>query len=407
MTPPRSGSLALCGLLLAPLAACSGGRATAERPNILVLDIDSLRADRVLEQPPPTIAGLRSRGTTLTAVASSGWTLPAFGALLSGRHPPAELLLPAAPGAPEPRTFPLILSAYGYHGYVAWGGTLLSGHPRRLEWVGGGEGVDLGDLEGVIEALRGGRLEEPFVTIVHDMDLHMELENLSAEGPLDAARYDPILDAYDRRLARLVAALGERGLDGRTLVVLTSDHGEELGEHGQLGHGSNLWEEVLRVPLIVVDPALPGGRRVEQPVAQVDIAPTLLARAGVPVHAEMTGASLLPTLGGADPGPLEVYSETNLRSAALHSGPWKLALQPAGCLSRAQRRHPPLERSQCPPQLFNLDADPGEQVNLAASEAERAAAMEAALLGWVQQQTPADLNQLTDFRRTLQERGYW
>jgi arylsulfatase A-like enzyme len=95
---------------------------------------------------------------------------------------------------------------------------------------------------------------------------------------LDGIRdtYDAEVMAIDAALGRMMAALAERGIDHEALVVITADHGEEFYDHGSFGHGRTLFEEVLRVPLIVRTPRQKRGRVIERLVSSVDVAPTLL-----------------------------------------------------------------------------------------------------------------------------------
>ncbi len=115
----------------------------------------------------------------------------------------------------------------------------------------------------------------------------------------------------DNELSRLVSALERFGLSERTVLIVTSDHGEAFGEHGVVGHGRHLIEELLHVPLLVRAPDLaPRGGRVGQAVSLVDIAPTILDLADLPTPPTMQGRSLVAVLSG-DQGvaPVPVYSE--------------------------------------------------------------------------------------------------
>ena len=103
--------------------------------------------------------------------------------------------------------------------------------------------------------------------------------------------YDAEIRQLDDLLGRFFAWLEDEELFDRTLFVVTSDHGEEFQEHGMFGHGRSLYEAVIRVPLIVVTPDGAGGRVVEGPVSLVDVAPSLLARADVPIPDRFEGTS--------------------------------------------------------------------------------------------------------------------
>ncbi len=143
-----------------------------------------------------------------------------------------------------------------------------------------------------------------------------ELRRLTAAGPPDPelvryyeALYDASIRYVDERLEAFFEALRRLGLADETAVVVTSDHGEELGEHGGLGH-ARLYPEVLFVPLVVAAPGLPAGARIATLVESVDVAPTLLALAGIESPERTTGVDLLPL--AREPGRIrssEAYAE--------------------------------------------------------------------------------------------------
>ena len=113
------------------------------------------------------------------------------------------------------------------------------------------------------------------------------------------ALYDGEIAENDASFGRLLDDLRARGLLQRSAVLFTSDHGEEFHEHGGWRHAESLFEEVLRVPLVVRLPGgAPAGATVADPADQIDIAPTLLDLAGVAAPPELPGASLLPVIGG-------------------------------------------------------------------------------------------------------------
>jgi arylsulfatase A-like enzyme len=111
----------------------------------------------------------------------------------------------------------------------------------------------------------------------------------SAPGLRDL--YDAQVGYMDDQLRPLFAALRARGLLDNSIVVFTADHGEEIFEHGRYGHGGTLYEEVVRVPLLVWDSAGTRGR-VDAPVSLVDVAPTVLDRVGLPVPSVFVGQQL-------------------------------------------------------------------------------------------------------------------
>jgi arylsulfatase A-like enzyme len=180
------------------------------------------------------------------------------------------------------------------------------------------------------------------------------------------SRYDAEVAYADRCLGELLDALAARGLLSQTLVAVTADHGEGLGEHDYyFEHGSRLWEPLLRVPLVLCGPGAPSGRVIDGRVRSVDIAPTLLAPIGIAHPAAIDGRSLWPRIRG-DGSEISSYAETQCRQQAmpvaesvraLSSGRWKLLVSsPRGPSDAA-----------APPriELFDLSVDAGETRSVA------------------------------------------
>jgi arylsulfatase A-like enzyme len=179
------------------------------------------------------------------------------------------------------------------------------------------------------------------------------------------AQYDATIAYFDHELGRLLDALDERGIAGNTLVVITSDHGEEFYDHKGWGHGTSLYEELIRVPLIVWCPEhVPAGARIEDLVRHVDIMPTLLRAAGAGDdlhHGELDGRNLWTALAeDGEMGPeVPVFAEYALYPEvilALRVGSEKLI----HVSSRGRERV----------MLFDLATDPGEMNDLSAERPE-------------------------------------
>jgi arylsulfatase A-like enzyme len=166
---------------------------------------------------------------------------------------------------------------------------------------------------------------------------------------------------------------GELGVDDNTLVIFTSDHGEEIGEHGMIGHRWTLFEEVVQVPLFVWWPAvLPEGKRVGQGVSIVDILPTLAEMGAIAAPKRCQGQSLVPLLSGAagrqdSHAYLELHPP-NPSLRGLVTERWKL-IRPIDSENR--------------PLLFNLVIDPGEQKDNEPSQSQTAQQLNQQLAGWV------------------------
>lgn len=165
------------------------------------------------------------------------------------------------------------------------------------------------------------------------------------------ALYDGNLAWVDSEFGRLVAALKKSGEWDRTIVVVTSDHGEAFWEHGVRGHGTHVYEEFVRIPLVIRVPGL-APRRVDGPVELIDLAPTLLDLAGVFVPENGTaGQSLVEVMTG-EARPADLAYFRNHKSGYLEVGMRRGPLKYQYYFGRH------------PQELFNLEADPGEQENL-------------------------------------------
>jgi arylsulfatase A-like enzyme len=177
-------------------------------------------------------------------------------------------------------------------------------------------------------------------------------------GELANDLYDSGVAYADQQLSRLLAVLSAGGLGRRSLVVVTSDHGEMLGEHGLIGHVT-LYEENLLVPLVVSAPGGRGhGREVADQVRSVDLAPTVLDLLGVEPGPGVDGVSLAPLLDGGRGVPPVAWSyaaASNYGLAASVRGRFKYIFK-----NQAWTTPAPIE------ELYDLEADPHERQDLAA-----------------------------------------
>jgi len=179
------------------------------------------------------------------------------------------------------------------------------------------------------------------------------------------ARYDGTIAYFDQEFGRLLEGLEARGIAQNTLILVTSDHGEEFHDHGGWGHGISLFEELIKVPFVMWCPGcLPGGGRIERPVRHVDVMPTLLGAAGAgdePRYAELDGRNLWVALAeGGDMGPeVPVFSECSKGAEIIRSlrvGTEKLIHAVSGGRERVM--------------LFDLSTDPLEMNDLSAEKPE-------------------------------------
>jgi arylsulfatase A-like enzyme len=410
--PPGAGRALL---FLATWAAASfvgcGPAATAERPNILLISIDTLRADHLscygYSRPTsPAIDRLAAEGVLFEqVVASSPWTLPSHASMLTGLNPRNHGLKSRLAGLQEDiPTLAMLLRDGGYttmalvnapdflprHG-------LHRGFEKYREYPPreGGRRVRSGKRQ-VAQAINW--LEEgfdrPFFMFIHNYDVHsgydpapefLDMFATPYDGKIKGStadlmrarhgeltlseddlrhlidRYDGGIRQLDSELALLFEYLDRRGLSDSTVVIVTSDHGEEFLEHGGVLHGQTMYSEMLDVPLILRGPGLPAGKRILGLAGLSDITPTVLVLAGVDVP-KMDGMDLTPTweVGGAIPEDRLTFAEADHRNAEedikrmVRVGDVKLIYD------RLARRQ----------ELYDLSRDPSEHRDLATAEPE-------------------------------------
>ena len=420
---------------LMALAACGDAGEPPARPNVVVVVVDTLRADRTGVYgyeggTTPALDALAAEGVVFErATAGSSWTVPSMSMLFTGRYttenvwrvPDGEVSFPerfreagyrtagvvsnrllgfvervARPGAPrrvydsgfergfdhyevyDPGHPPGAgrVAANGWYAddvvgrgtgwvertdvadapYLLWLHMFDPHHPRRPQDPGAAaafrgptdDAAYAAWLEGLPEDARARVDREDFLWIVDEL-----------------AAYDAEVAGVDAALARLFAWLDERGEREQTVVVLTSDHGEGLWqrplpigekpqEHNEVpplyaDHGLTLFDDQVHVPLVLWGPGVGAPRRVATPVSLVDVAPTLfeLADLAPPDGGErLSGLSLVGDLSGRS----ELYAFSSRGSSLTVDGRWRLHLP-------ANHR---VERFGLGPELFDLEADPGE-----------------------------------------------
>jgi len=431
----RAALLASLTLEACAPASPPPARPTAAPPNVVLVVVDTLRADHLgaygYDRPTsPRLDRLAARSALFTdARAQAPCTFPSVDSLLTSRPPwvftgrrAGDLGIPA--GIP---TLASLLAAAGYRTAAVSASPVVRARPSEINREGGfGAGFDL-FLDGC--RWRDARcvhrraaalldlLPEPFFLYLHDLDPHDPYAApqdtatrdaaparfagpyagdpaVAAGDPLPAAarlaqsgdaglsaadlthlrdRYDDEIAFVDERLGEWLDLLGRRGLLERSVLVVVSDHGESFLEHGHLRHCRSLYDEELRVPLIVRPPggvAAPG-RRVAGPATLLDVTPTLLDYAGVPTAGlELAGHSLRPWVEGNAPtaaaiphdGGRRVQTASAAAGRVLVAGRWKL--------------HYDLESGTA--KLYDLARDPAERHDLAVerpAEAERLLAL--------------------------------
>lgn len=393
-----------------------GPPAHLRRPrHVLVYLIDTLRADRLGAYAPegrvrtPGLDRFARGATTFTQARSQeNWTKPSVATLMSALLPWEHTAFADASEVPATvRLMPEILHDRGYatagfvaNGYVSRRFGFRRGWDHWVNYIREGRRTR-GELVAAdaLAWLDERPADQPFFLYVHAIDPHVPYRPPAQyvemydpdpyHGPVDFSRdatlleriktgglrlserdrrhlvalYDGEVSYQDAQLATILDGLERRGLADDTMVVITADHGEELFDHGSVGHGHSLYDELVRVPLLVRVPGLRPAR-LDGSVGLVDVLPTVLDVLGEPIPDDLSGRSLLPALrgDGEDAPPLSVAGfMEHWRSVA--SGRYKL-------VARSRGRYA----------LYDLQADPGETRDLSA-ERPRALAHMRGLLG--------------------------
>jgi len=352
-------------------------------PNVLLFVVDALRADALGvygndRVETPEIDRFAEAGAVFEqAFAQSSWTRPSVTSILTGLHPSVhgvetrkDALSPSLTFLPEVfrgsgyRTGFLIANpnvgaafgfSRGFDDFIELYGRREEGRVSSQELVARADRV----VDRAKEWLE--EVSEPFFLVVFVVDPHFpydpppDFHRYVEPGDSDPRRglYDGEVSFVDRSFGRLMADLDGRRLSERTITILTSDHGEEFFEHGQIGHGKALYEESLHVPLIVRWPGeIEAGRRIESPVELVDLMPTVLELTRLPPPPLQDGRSLFQPREGA-PTLLAGLKLDGQRKWSARAYPWKLILDRGS------------------PKLFDLSSDPGEMRDLSGEEADR------------------------------------
>jgi len=377
--------------LPAAVAAPASKVALAPRPalpaqiSFLVLTVDALRPDLgymgYRRAVSPSIDALAGRSIVYEkAYSISTYTGFALPPMMASRYPSE---MPRSDRhevqyASENVFLAERLRAAGYHTAGAASHFLFS---PELGWIDGFERFQKTRLEG--DAPQGSHVDlyhssrgladaairflgdpavtsGPFLIWVHFLDPHKQyLEHPGFNfGSRARDLYDGEVAFTDYHIGRVLRALANTALSERTVVVLTGDHGEAFGEHGEFFHGREVWDEIVRVPLIMYVPGA-RARRIARRVSHVDIEPTILDLAGAPADAGARGESLSVELFGGELPPRAILVDQPRNpyypaKRAFIEGPYKL--------------HHAIDSNAY--RLFNLDRDPGETEDLSSTDPE-------------------------------------
>ena len=379
--------LLLAALSLAGLVACrsaapereqSAGpppKASAGAPaSVLLITIDTLRADRLAaDGPMPRLWGLAQRGYRFTTVHTPApLTLVAHASLLTGLGPQQHGVRDNI-GYALPADVPTVAESFARAGAAT--AAFIGGYPldrafglsrgfavyddRMTRSAGKSqEGPTERRAEEVVDAALGwlaGQGQRRFFAWVHLFDPHDPYEAPSAFRGRGKSAYDDEVAYTDDALGRLVDGFLGRAGDAPWIVV-TGDHGEALGDHGEATHGIFLYEATTRVPLVIVPPvAEPSPGAIDVPVGLIDVAPTLLELGGLPAL-ETTARSLVPLLRDSARRP--AFEPRALYLESIH-GRRRYGWAPLSGFIEWPKKF----ISAPAPELYDLRDDPGEADN--------------------------------------------
>jgi len=377
-----NNALAVVVCLLA-MSGCRTPAAVRREPglNVLLITVDTLRADAVgaygnAKTQTPWMDRLAAGGVRFSqAHAQTVVTLPSHANILSGRYPFVHGVRENA-GFRFPPQMDTLASLLKARGYAT--GAFVSAFPLDVRF-GLDRGFDVYDdrygkgleksafrvperrgadtVAAASEWIKDTAHPTPWLAWVHLYEPHFPyIPPEPFASQFKDAPYLGEVAAADAALAPLVGPILEQAANGRTLVVVTGDHGESLGEHGEMSHGLFAYEATLHVPLIVFAPRLLKPRVVDEPVRHVDIVPTLLDALGGPPADGLDGRSLLTMAATGEASPAPSYFES--LSASLNRG-WA----PLFGISRGSLKYIDLPI----PELYDLASDAAEAHNLAAS----------------------------------------
>jgi len=339
----NSKRLVLAVLLCAAVTSCNriGFQTRPSGPSVLLVTIDTLRADHVgayqaTDARTPTLDAIAREGVRFeTAIAPTPMTLPSHTSILTALYPPHHGVRDNGGFRLDAKVETLAerMRGAGYTTGAVLGAFVLAkrfgldqGFESYDDRMTGQRAVAGGFLERSASAVTASalawleRAPRPFFLWVHYYDPHMEHEPpMPFAAEFRGRPYDGEIAYVDAELGRLLAELRASGDLAETLVVVTADHGESLGEHGELTHSYTLYDATLAVPLLLRGPGVPAGRTVSGVVSSVDIAPTILSLLALDPLPGVDGRDLASSWSGAaDPVRRGAYAET--LATELHHG---------------------------------------------------------------------------------------
>lgn len=436
-------------ILIAALFISCGPTADEAQPNIVLIVVDALRADHLgcygyARPTSPTIDSLAAGGVLFeTAITQAPWTKASFSTFLTSLYTFQHGVVEWAGVMPESLvTLPEVMASQGYStacviNMLGMGGRfgVLKGFEILSESGKSPRGAGAATAD-AIECL--GNIEEPFFMLLHYFDVHQPygpppgyVDLINVDTDLDPFKnkglwyrgkdglpprkaiektmllYDGCIRYVDDSLARLFDYLDERGMKDNTVLIITADHGEAFWEHGVDTHGSTVYDEVLKVPLIIAWPArYDGGGRVASQVRLIDLFPTVLEMTGADdgdaQHRE--GVSLVPVMAGR-----QADAEGKLLPPHIAFASNGMVKPPRVRCLRTRDYKVIVDRETGEVEVYDLESDPGETLNLRGREMPSAGALIALMEKLPGEGTagpPARATLTDDEKKSLKALGY-
>lgn len=365
--------------------------------NVFLIVIDSLRSDHLgcygyKRETSPEIDRIAEEGIKFEKVISqSSWTKPSVASLLTSTIPEVHRVKKIEDFFPSQETLlPTILKKFGYiTGCIQTNPFLSSksGFSQGFDYFielferapGGYKPRTSKAIRAVFDWLDHVGVN-PFFLYLHLLDTHNPYappQGFNKFGSKAQDRFDGEVHFVDYHIGLVREYLIIKDLQKKTLLIITADHGEEFEEHGHRYHAKHLYEEVLRVPLIISSPAIiPSGLSMPVQVRSIDIVPTILELLGIPPLARHQGESLLPLPNLAHsperPAISQIGGSDRVKNGAelisLNSGGYKLIWN----------------KESDSKELYHLLIDPQEIHNIAQEEEEKCQELQSQLENFLQ-----------------------
>ncbi len=401
---------------------------TDRRPNILLITLDTTRADRLgcygyLPASTPNLDAVAQRGVLFErAYAPAPMTSPSHASMFTGLWPPEHGVFTNGQVTVDDSlsTVAEVLSEQGYDTAAFVAAFVLQekfGFQQGFNVFDDDLSKAAADID-VLHQYRDGRYvidsavnwlerrerkedQSPFFCWVHLYDAHDPYLDHPEEfgDKFSERKYDGELSYVDLQVGKLLQKLELSGLSKNTVIVVVGDHGESLGEHGEETHGYMLHDSTLRVPLIISNPNAAGvARRIESPVTIVSLFPTLLEMGGIKPPSAQATQSLASAFNNSEIPPQFCYSQTDEPYLQAFWSPLRGVTNERWRYVRSTK-----------PELYDLQADPKELNNLAENQPDTVLELDgelAAFEGGLQRRVGGQVSLSNLEERALHSLGY-